>query len=269
MWTIASVILGRLIPKNVVIGFLVAANMAVTRRPFSKLQHQKGSRPPGDHPVHNLGIGRPAVVSARSWAGLWAVVRAEGVVLTHSLGDFSPLKFSSPKTRIINLWHGMPIKRISTADPDFHTRSYAKSNLKEMARFECMVATSDAMAALFSKTFGLPDERVHRTGQPRTDILMSPQHKHSSHVTRRHCPSTASRSCIARPGAMATRSNSSRSPIEIGLGLMRRSRPLGRFFLSVRILTTPVSSRHAMLASFRCKVISHQKSPTSSVISIA
>ena len=43
------------------------------------------------------------------------------------------------------------------------------------------------------------NERVHRTGQPRTDILMSPQHKHSSHVIRRHCPSTASRSCIARP----------------------------------------------------------------------
>ena len=175
MWTIASVILGRLIPKKrghwVFGGRQYGGNTA----PVFEAAASKGLKATWVTTRSTiLESGRPAVVSARSWAGLWAVVRAEGVVLTHSLGDFSPLKFSSPKTRIINLWHGMPIKRISTADPDFHTRSYAKSNLKEMARFECMVATSDAMAALFSKTFGLPDERVHRTGQPRTDILMSP-----------------------------------------------------------------------------------------------
>ena len=65
----------------------------------------------------------------------------------------------------------MPIKRISTADPQFLTRKHTRSNLREMARFECMIATSSAMAELFAETFRLRADQVHLTGQPRTDIL--------------------------------------------------------------------------------------------------
>jgi len=118
-----------------------------------------------------LSLGLKRCFSTYSWRALWLVSRAEAVVLTHSLGDFSPLTFSSRKTRVINVWHGMPIKRISTADPRFMTRSYARSNLKEMARFECMVATSPAMAELFARTFRLTPAQIHLAGQPRTDVL--------------------------------------------------------------------------------------------------
>ncbi len=118
-----------------------------------------------------LAMGHPRILDTRSLKALWLAARARGVVLTHSLGDFGPLKFPSRRTRVLNLWHGMPIKRISRMDPRFHTRSYAKGNLREMKRFELMFATSPAMAELFAQTFMLPMHRVLVTGQPRTDAL--------------------------------------------------------------------------------------------------
>jgi CDP-glycerol glycerophosphotransferase len=121
-----------------------------------------------------LKQGRPGVVSSRSLYGVWLGARACAVVLTHSLGDLGPVLLTSRRTRVINVYHGMPIKKISRADPAFMTRAYARRNLREMARYECMIATSRAMARLFSETFGLPLERVYVTGQPRTDVLFGP-----------------------------------------------------------------------------------------------
>jgi CDP-glycerol glycerophosphotransferase len=121
-----------------------------------------------------LALRRPDVASTRSWRGLWAAARAGGVALTHSLGDFSPLRFPSRRTRLLNLWHGMPIKRISTEDPGFAKRRHARSNLREMRRYDAMFVTSDAMAEVFRRTFGLADEDLPRTGQPRTDALFAP-----------------------------------------------------------------------------------------------
>lgn len=120
-----------------------------------------------------LALGVPGVVDARSIEGLRLAARAGGVVFTHSLGDFYPAQFA-PGTALFNVWHGMPIKKISTADPRFMSRSYAKANLREMARFTGMFATSAEMVNIFAQTFRQPPERVHLTGQPRTDPLAGP-----------------------------------------------------------------------------------------------
>ena len=118
-----------------------------------------------------LASGRRGVVGTRSLRGLWIAARAGGVVMTHTLGDFDPLRFPSRRTRLFNAYHGMPIKRISRADPGFFARPHAARDLREIARYEGMFATSPQMAAIFSETFGLPRSRVHATGQPRTDAL--------------------------------------------------------------------------------------------------
>jgi len=119
-----------------------------------------------------LALGRPNILSSRSFKGLWLAARARGVIFTHALSDFAPVRFPSRRTLIINVWHGMPIKRISQADPRFHSRSYARSNLREMARFDAMFVSSPRMAQIFAETFQLPEERVHVTGQARTDHLL-------------------------------------------------------------------------------------------------
>ncbi len=121
-----------------------------------------------------LRSGRTNVVSTRSLRGVWILARAEAIVLTHSLDDLWPLVPASRRTRVINVYHGMPIKRISRADPGFAQRRYAKRNLREFARYESMIATSDAMARIFADTFGLPVNHIYVTGQPRTDVLFKP-----------------------------------------------------------------------------------------------
>ncbi|MES9881125.1 MAG: CDP-glycerol glycerophosphotransferase family protein [Sedimenticola sp.] len=120
-----------------------------------------------------LALGRENVFSIRSLRGLWLGARAGAVLLTHSLGDFSPLYFGSRRVRLYNLWHGMPIKRIARADPRFPKRSYARSFGREMGRYRAMFATSPAMVRLFEESFALPAERIRITGQPRTDALLS------------------------------------------------------------------------------------------------
>jgi CDP-glycerol glycerophosphotransferase len=120
-------------------------------------------------------IGHGEAVAAASLRGVWLGARAGAVVFTHSLGDFAPVRFPSDRTRLLNVWHGMPIKRISTQDPKFAARKHAAGNLREMARYEAMFVTSGAMAELFRITFGLPLDRIHRTGQPRTDVILAGQ----------------------------------------------------------------------------------------------
>lgn len=120
-----------------------------------------------------LSLGRDDVVDARSWRGLWEAARASGVVLTHSLADFHPALFPSRRSKVFNVWHGMPIKRISRMDPRFQGRAYARSNLREMKRFAAMFVTSERMAQIFAETFLLRSEQVHRTGQPRNDVLFA------------------------------------------------------------------------------------------------
>ena len=122
-----------------------------------------------------LALNHPKVVSCRSWRGIWTAARAQAVLLTHSLGDFSPLVFPSKSTQLFNLWHGMPIKKISTQDPGFWQRSHAKSNVREMKRYSAVFATSAQMAEFMALTFGLPESRVLMTGQPRNDCLFSAQ----------------------------------------------------------------------------------------------
>ncbi len=172
VWAALSALLGWVMPKDPKLFVFTGRQYGGNTAPLFEAAARFGLRPVWLTARKDvLSSGRPGVVSTRSWRGVWLASRAGAVVITHSLGDLAPVLLTSRRTRIINVYHGMPIKKVSTADPAFITRSYAKRNLREMARYECMIATSEAMARLFAQTFGLPLSRVHVTGQPRTDVL--------------------------------------------------------------------------------------------------
>jgi CDP-glycerol glycerophosphotransferase (TagB/SpsB family) len=118
-----------------------------------------------------LTLEHPRIISSRSWRGIWLGARAGRVAFTHALGDFSPVRFPHPAVKLFNLWHGMPLRRVSTQDPDFWARSHAKSNVREMKRYSGMFVTSPAMVTIFQQTFGLPAQKIHITGQARTDSI--------------------------------------------------------------------------------------------------
>jgi CDP-glycerol glycerophosphotransferase (TagB/SpsB family) len=135
-----------------------------------------------------LALGHPRIVSARSWRGIWLGARAGRVAFTHTLEDFSPLRFPHPAVRLFNFWHGMPLRRVSTQDPDFWARSHAKSDLREMKRYAGMFVTSAAMVDVFRMTFGLPPEKIHITGQPRTDRLVRREFAPIDHLFKPRLP---------------------------------------------------------------------------------
>lgn len=197
--TALSALLGRVVPKNprlVIFGgrqyggntaplFEGAASAGLrgvwlSRDPRARVLAAKA--------VEWLGGAGLEVVDSVSLRGVWLGARAGAVVFTHSLGDFGPVRFPSARTRLLNVWHGMPIKRISTQDPSFAARKHAAGNLREMARYEAMFVTSGAMAELFRITFGLPLDRIHRTGQPRTDVILSTEPERRVDLDARYTP---------------------------------------------------------------------------------
>jgi len=122
--------------------------------------------------VEVLKINDKKIVSAYSLKGLWYGARASKVVFTHTVGDFEPLVFPSSRVEYYNVWHGMPMRKISTMDPDFWKRKHAKSNVREMKRYTGMFVSSSMMQDIFHKTFGIKLEKIYVTGQPRTDDLV-------------------------------------------------------------------------------------------------
>lgn len=178
--TILSWVLGWLLPKDPRLVIFGGRQYGGNTGPLFELAHTAGlravwlSRDPralAGARAAAARTGHGEVIEATSMRGVWRAARAGTVVFTHSLGDFAPAQF--PRTRLVNVWHGMPIKRISTQDPGFAARKHAAGNLREMARYEAMFVTSEAMAEIFALTFGLPRGRIHLTGQPRTDVILA------------------------------------------------------------------------------------------------
>ena len=102
------------------------------------------------------------VLSKKSIRGIWYYLTAKYVFFTHGL--YSNLKISRQNT-VINLWHGMPLKKIGLMD-NFFT-SY-------MGNTQILIATSEIFQKLMSQSFGKPLNDVLIIGQPRNDMMFEP-----------------------------------------------------------------------------------------------
>jgi CDP-glycerol glycerophosphotransferase len=92
-----------------------------------------------------------------SLRGIWAYFRARRVFYTHgALFNYSP-----PKRKIVvNLWHGMPIKKIWRGVPG-----------SELPLSTFLISTSDFFSDVLIKASGFGPERLLATGLPRNDFL--------------------------------------------------------------------------------------------------
>lgn len=124
-----------------------------------------------------LGI-RP--VLRDSLRGLWETARARVVVVTHGFGDVN--RYAVAGAIIVQLWHGIPLKRIGLDSPETTRsavlpRSRAVSRLlallyrKTMRQIAVIPAASHLVRARLETAFGLDDGRVPVTGEPRVDVL--------------------------------------------------------------------------------------------------
>jgi len=126
------------------------------------------------------------IPSARkaSLRGFWLTARAAVIVVTHGFGDVN--RYAATGGVIVQLWHGIPLKRIGldapvTTQPPLPGapaivrrtlgRLLALSYRRTQRRIRVLPAASEVVRGRLESAFGLPDERVPVTGEPRVDVL--------------------------------------------------------------------------------------------------
>ena len=75
------------------------------------------------------------------------------------------------KRLIINLWHGVPLKKIALLDPNLKkaARIYFKKIFSE--NYTCILTTSHEMIPLMARSFAVSEDKIKVWGQPRNDGL--------------------------------------------------------------------------------------------------
>lgn len=137
--------------------------------------------------LHIDGACNTEVVDVQSLRGLLILARCRVYLLTNAValdmswrwpdGSFSVVKPSLRRHVLVNLWHGIPLKRLfALANPEQRQRADRVAfRRRERSHYVGLVASSDvdsyAMAAIFHP---LPPERVWVTGLPRNDFLRMP-----------------------------------------------------------------------------------------------
>ncbi len=125
------------------------------------------------------------VVDVQSLRGLAELARCGAYLLTNAValdmswrwtdGSFSVVRPSLTRRVLVNLWHGIPLKRLfALANPEQRQRADRVAfRRRERRHYAGLIASSDvdgyAMAATF---YPLPPERVWVTGLPRNDFLL-------------------------------------------------------------------------------------------------
>jgi CDP-glycerol glycerophosphotransferase len=135
-------------------------------------------------------INNTTIVKLHTLKGLFLLSRCKVLFLTHSISmDFSirygNKLFSIVKPKlssrvIINLWHGVPIKRLLalTNENVQKTTNRVSFNRKERGYYDGLITSSDidsyAMATMFHP---IKYENVWLTGLPRNDFLLQDENK--------------------------------------------------------------------------------------------
>lgn len=91
----------------------------------------------------------------------WYYARARYVFCTHGIYDFLE---HQRRDKIVNLWHGMPLKVIGCMDP--------ATNGTNPAKADYLIATSSFFREIMQRSFENVDiSNVMLTGQPRNDLM--------------------------------------------------------------------------------------------------
>jgi CDP-glycerol glycerophosphotransferase (TagB/SpsB family) len=115
-----------------------------------------------------------------SWRGFWRTARARVVVVTHGFGDVN--RYGVDGAVVVQLWHGIPLKRIGLDSPEtvrsalLPDARWVRALLRRLyagatRRIRVLPAASHLVRGRLESAFGLDDERVPVTGEPRVDVL--------------------------------------------------------------------------------------------------
>ena len=131
----------------------------------------------------NLNGNSLAAIYLFSLKGFWTVLRAGTAFISYSDMDISPILTGG--TKIIQLWHGTPLKKIGY-DTNHNTDDF-KGRLKQSLKtfvyslfpylitskgFDKIIVTSDFVRSSYRSAFGRNDDDIIVVGNPRNDGLL-------------------------------------------------------------------------------------------------
>lgn len=130
-----------------------------------------------DRDAAALGIRFVRKGGLRGW---WATARAGVLVVTHGLGDVN--RYANGGAFVVQLWHGIPLKRIGLDSPAttqvpnvpgswLLRRAVGVLYRAAAQRIRVLPAASHRARGRLESAFGLGDDRVVVTGEPRVDVL--------------------------------------------------------------------------------------------------
>ncbi|WP_395638761.1 CDP-glycerol glycerophosphotransferase family protein [Pseudolysinimonas sp.] len=117
------------------------------------------------------------------WRGFRLTLRARVLVVTHGFGDVN--RFATRGGFVVQLWHGIPLKRLHLDSPATLRVSFlpdhrlvravvARAYRAAGRGIRLFPVASELVAARISSAFGVPRDRIVVTGDPRDDALTTP-----------------------------------------------------------------------------------------------
>lgn len=121
-----------------------------------------------------------AHVRRDSIRGFWHTARGRVTVVTHGLGDVN--RYAVSGAFIVQLWHGIPLKRIGLDSPEtvrsaiLPRSRWIRALLTALYRLtmreiRLLPAASHLVRGRLESAFAVPDGTVPVTGEPRVDVL--------------------------------------------------------------------------------------------------
>ena len=112
---------------------------------------------------------------AESLRGRYETLRAGHVFFTHSLNDLG-MEAAIGSTSV-NLWHGVPLKRISLDDSYYRHRMGLATLVRTLliySTYRYIVVTADRLRSRFATAFNADESAILPLGYPRNDVLFDP-----------------------------------------------------------------------------------------------
>lgn len=129
------------------------------------------------------------VVYCYSIKGIWLQLRAGTAICSHSISDeFIPWLINS-KARKVNLWHGVPLKKVGR-DVNFRQEGVIKKCIDFLYPYNyedyfLFASTSRNTNKTYEYSFTVPTNRVKGFGYPRNDFLC--KQKNAADASNRRC----------------------------------------------------------------------------------
>lgn len=102
--------------------------------------------------------------------GLWCFLRARYIMMTHGESDFDPFGVS-PRKRVVQLWHGVPLKAMSLAEHGVVSKWHRFLLRRHNRLVDVFLVSSMLEKAYIAECFGIPAFKLVVMGRPSLDSV--------------------------------------------------------------------------------------------------